>query len=167
MHKWSQEVSFEKGYFVSRLWPKVSSRSSCVSVSSHSRLYQSLSDINRVNLLIAMLYFSYLRKPWKARSTNRAYHPAGLRLNRPAVNWTPPPPPQCRKPLRNTQAHDAATHLICNRMLECAFTQQQGSDSWKSLWLWLQAHINASIFVKPIGKIAKQNKMCLNALAFM
>lgn len=69
VHKWSQEVSFDSDYYANYLWPKVGSRLSCVCITgvwSHSSRYQLLSRINRVNLLIAILHFSYLRKPWKA-----------------------------------------------------------------------------------------------------
>lgn len=55
-------------------------------VSSHSNTYQPLSDISWGNLLIAMLYLSYLRKPWKAIATSGAYHLAGLRLDHTAAN---------------------------------------------------------------------------------
>lgn len=60
-------------------------------VLSHSSLYQLLNGMNQVNLLIAELYYSYFRKPWKAIATSRAYRPAGLRLDHTAPNWILPP----------------------------------------------------------------------------
>uniref|UniRef100_A0A3P8N8U3 Neurexin 1 n=1 Tax=Astatotilapia calliptera TaxID=8154 RepID=A0A3P8N8U3_ASTCA len=54
-------------------------------VLSHSSLCQLLNDMNQVNLLIAELYYSYFRKPWKAIATSRAYRPAGLGLDHTPV----------------------------------------------------------------------------------
>lgn len=63
-----------------------------------------------VNLLIAKLYYPYFRKALKTSCTGRAYRPSGLRLDRCAkLN----PLLQFRKPRWNTQAHNAAKHLIC------------------------------------------------------
>lgn len=41
---------------------------------------------------------------------------------------------------------------------ECTYTQQQDSDSWISLCLWLHAHNN--IFAMPIVNIVKHREVC-------
>lgn len=67
VHKWSQGARFETDYYVSYVWSQGQLQITLyiTGVSSHSSPYQPLSDINRVNLLIAMLYFSYPRKHGK------------------------------------------------------------------------------------------------------
>lgn len=132
-------------------------------VSSHGSPYQPLCDISRANLLIAMLYFSYLRKPWKTNGTSRVYHPAGLRLDHTAANWIPPPPHPCSGNHWGIHRPMMLQHIwsvIGGWFGKCACTQQQGSDSWISLWLQLQAHINASIFVMPTEEISEKSKTC-------
>lgn len=101
VHKRSQEVSFETEYYLSCLRPKVSSRSSCVSPESRPTTLpiSRLSDINRLNLLIAALYFSYLRKPWKSQLYQQSLSPGRTQIRSHCSKLNPQPPPQPPNPL--------------------------------------------------------------------
>lgn len=76
------------------------------------------------------------------------------------------PPHRLRKPRRNTQAHDAATHLICRRRRVefCAYSQQPDCDSWIALGPWLSVLLSLQCLLwkdEPKWSVLKASTPCL------